>query len=72
MFSGVKVFSATRARDRDELGANVTRWLKANSDLSVVDQVVVQSSDSEFHCLSMVIFYEVKRQLPEESHARAG
>ncbi len=62
MFSGVKVFSATRARDRDELGSNVTRWLKANADLKVVDRVVVQSSDSEFHCLSVVIFYEVARQ----------
>ncbi|WP_373047962.1 hypothetical protein [Vulgatibacter sp.] len=60
MFSGVKVFSATRARDRDELGANVTRWLKANSDLDVIDRVVVQSSDNEFHCLSVVIFYEVR------------
>lgn len=61
MFSGVKVFSATRARDRQELGASVTRWLKANSDLEVIDQVVVQSSDSEFHCLSMVVFYGLKR-----------
>lgn len=70
MFSGVKVFSATRARDRDELGAAVTRWLRANSDLSVVDQVVVQSSDNEFHCVSMVIFYEVRRG--EEKHAAVG
>lgn len=62
MFSGVKVFSATRARDREELGAMVTRWLKANSDLEVVDRVVVQSSDAEFHCLSMVVFYGLKRQ----------
>ena len=61
MFSGVKVFSATRARDRDELGSNVTRWLKANSDLRVVDRVVVQSSDAEFHCLTMVIFYEIEQ-----------
>lgn len=66
MFSGVKVFSATRAKDRAELGANVTRWIKANSDLNVVDQVVVQSSDSEFHCLSMVLFYE----LPEAAARR--
>lgn len=61
MFTGVKVFSATRARDREELGASVTRWLKANADLEVVDQVVVQSSDAEFHCLTMVVFYGLKR-----------
>jgi hypothetical protein len=60
MFSGVKVFSATRARDRVELGANVTRWLKANGDLEVVDRVVIQSSDSEFHCVTVVLFYEVR------------
>ena len=30
MFTGVKVFSATKARDRDELGENVTRWLRDN------------------------------------------
>lgn len=72
MFSGVKVFSATRARDREELGANVTRWLKANSDLQVVDQVVVQSSDAEFHCLSMVIFYDVKSARREDSRRSVG
>jgi len=70
MFSGVKVFSATRARDREELGATVTRWLRANGDLSIVDQVVVQSSDAEFHCVSVVIFYEVRRG--EDRRAAAG
>ncbi len=61
MFSGVKVFSATKAKEREELGSTVTRWLKANADLRVVDQVVVQSSDSEFHCLSVLLFYDVKK-----------
>ena len=41
MFTGVKVFSATKAREREELGENVTRWLKSNADLEVVDRVVV-------------------------------
>jgi len=68
MFSGVKVFSATRARDRDGLGEDVTRWLRANADLEVVDQVVVQSSDAEFHCLSVVIFYALR----EERRALGG
>ncbi len=57
MFTGVKVFSATKARDREELGENVTRWLKSNADLEVVDRVVCQSSDNEFHCYSLVLFY---------------
>ena len=57
MFTGVKVFSATKAKDREELGENVTRWLKSNSDLEIVDKVVSQSSDNEFHCYSLMIFY---------------
>ena len=58
MFTGVKVFSATKAKEREELGENVTRWLKSNSDLEVVDKVVMQSSDNEFHCLTVVLFYK--------------
>ena len=56
-FTGVKVFSATKAKEREELGETVTRWLRANADLEVVDKVVSQSSDDEFHCLSIVFFY---------------
>ena len=59
-FSGVKVFSATKAKEREELGETVTRWLRANADLEVVDRVVTQSSDDEFHCLSIVLFYRPK------------
>ena len=56
MFTGVKVFSATKARDRDELGENVTRWLRDNQ-VQIVDKIVTQSSDHEFHCLTITIFY---------------
>jgi len=56
-FTGVKVFSATKAKEREELGEVITRWLKANPDLEVVDKVVSQSSDNEFHCLSIVMFF---------------
>jgi len=56
MFTGVKVFSATKARDRDELGENVTRWLRDNP-VQIVDKIVTQSSDHEFHCLTITIFY---------------
>jgi hypothetical protein len=57
MFTGVKVFSATKAREREELGENVSRWIKSNPDLQVVDREVRQSSDNEFHCFSLVLFY---------------
>lgn len=58
--SGVKVFSATKAREREELGESITRWLRANTDLEVVERVVTQSSDNEFHCLTIVLFYRAK------------
>lgn len=57
-FNGVKVFSATKAREREDLGDNVTRWLRANPNVRVVDKVVTQSSDREFHCLTITLFYE--------------
>jgi hypothetical protein len=56
-FTGVKVFSATKAKEREELGEAVTRWLRSNSAMEVVDRVVTQSSDDEFHCLTIVLFY---------------
>jgi len=56
-FTGVKVFSATKAKEREELGETITRWLKANPDVDLVDKVVSQSSDNEFHCLSIVLFF---------------
>ena len=56
-FNGVKVFSATLARNREELGDKVTGWLQENPGFRVVDMRVVQSSDREFHCISLVLFY---------------
>jgi len=60
-FNGVKVFSTTLARDRDALSERITRWLRENPQLEVVDQVVTQSSDKEFHCLSITLFYRDTR-----------
>lgn len=57
-FNGVKVFSATRAKDREELGEVITRWLRGNTGYEVIDKVVTQSSDREFHCLTITIFYK--------------
>ena len=56
-FDGVKVFTATKAREREELGEAITRWLAQNPGIEIVDKVVRQSSDNEFHCLSIVLFY---------------
>ncbi|MBN2496880.1 MAG: hypothetical protein JXR96_19980 [Deltaproteobacteria bacterium] len=59
-FNGVKVFSATLARNREELGDKVTQWLGEHPGCEVVDMSVVQSSDREFHCISLVLFYNEK------------
>jgi hypothetical protein len=57
-FNGVKVFSATKAREREELGELISRWLRANPGFRLVDKVVTQSSDREFHCLTITLFYQ--------------
>ena len=57
-FNGVKVFSATKAREREELGENVTRWIKNNPGAQITDKIVTQSSDREFHCLTITLFYK--------------
>ena len=52
----VKVFVATKMRDRDALGDRVTSWISANPDLQILSKVVSLSSDRAFHCLSIVLF----------------
>jgi hypothetical protein len=59
-FDGVKVFSATKARERESLGERLTEWLDKNPTLKVVDTVVTQSSDQEFHCLTITVFYQTE------------
>lgn len=54
---GVKTFTATKGRDRIGLGEQVTAWVADHPDCVVVDKTVTQSSDSEFHCLTITLFY---------------
>jgi hypothetical protein len=56
-FTGMKVFSTTLARDREHMGDNITRWVQENQQLEIVDKTVTQSSDKEFHCLTITLFY---------------
>jgi hypothetical protein len=56
-FNGVKIFSATMAQERDQLGEKVSQWLAEHPQLVVVDTVVTQSSDEAFHCLAITLFY---------------
>jgi hypothetical protein len=59
-FTGVKVFSTTLARDREVMGESITRWLRDNLGVEILDKVVTQSSDKEFHCLTITLFYRAR------------
>ena len=57
-FDGVKVFSATMVKDREMLGERVTDWIRSNPKKKLVDKIVTQSSDQQFHCLAITLFYQ--------------
>ena len=62
-YNAVKVFSATKAKEREDLGNQVTIWLRETPGVEIVDTEVRQSSDNEFHCLTIIVFYrEAQRQ----------
>ena len=56
-FTGMKIFSTTLARDREVMGDTITRWVQENPQVEIVDKIVTQSSDKEFHCLTITLFY---------------
>lgn len=57
-YSGVKVFSATKARERELIGDRINEWIDDTiKQIEIVDTIVTQSSDREFHCLTITIFY---------------
>jgi len=58
--TGVKVFSATKAKERELLGEIITDWIRSNPNYEIIDKIVTQSSDSEFHCLTITLFYKAK------------
>ncbi len=42
---------------REQLGEAVTDWMAHNPQLTVTEFVVTQSSDSQFHCVAITVFY---------------
>lgn len=55
--TGMKGVSTTLARDRENMGENITKWRRENPNLEIVDKEVTQSSDKEFHCLTITFFF---------------
>jgi hypothetical protein len=61
---GFKVFSATKAAERNAMGDYVNGWLasmRQRAGFEIVQTWVSQSSDSEFHCLTITIHYREGR-----------
>jgi hypothetical protein len=56
-FDGLTVFSATTSFRREHLGTDITTWLRQHPKLTPVDTVIQLSSDTRFHCMSIVIFW---------------
>jgi hypothetical protein len=57
-FRSVKVFSSTKAKEREILGETVEAFAKEhNLDHDEVGLILGQSSDSEFHCTTIVMLY---------------
>ncbi|MFN3202257.1 MAG: hypothetical protein ACE366_27885 [Bradymonadia bacterium] len=56
-YEGLKVFTAAKSSERERLGTRLTDWLASTPDIEVVDTIVRQSSDNQFHCLSILVFY---------------
>ena len=70
--NAIKVFSATRFRDRNSLGEVVTSWLERHPTIEIADIVVRQSSDREFHCVSITFLYWHSPDAAAQSAASAS
>ena len=46
------------------MGDSITRWLTGHPGLEIVDRKVTQSSDKEFHCLTITLFYRERAGTP--------
>ncbi len=57
-FDGCKVFNATKQKEREQLGDRVTEWIASEEgQIEIVDKAVRQSSDNQFHCISITVFF---------------
>ena len=52
----VKVFSATKAGERAQLGDRLSAWSESHPTIEILEVTVTQSSDSYFHCLAITVF----------------
>lgn len=57
-FDGMEIFSASKHEDRSRLGKAVTEWRGRNPTYNITDVRFTQSSDNEFHCVTIAVFYK--------------
>ena len=57
---GVQVFTATKAKERNGLGDRLTEWLGSEPVKEIRDVQCTQSSDDEFHCLTITVLYSTQ------------
>ncbi len=57
-YMGAQVFTATTSKRREDLGDRLTAWLDEHPDITVKNTTVTQSSDNEFHCITIIVFYD--------------
>ena len=62
----MKVFSAYRHEERNQLGRLIGQWLDENRDVEVVETIVTQSSGSGFHCLTITLLCVVNGDLARD------
>lgn len=67
--NGTQIFCATMNREREQLSDRVTDWLRDNPQVDIVDIRTLQSSDSEFHCITIVVLYHgtAKQSAPRKA-----
>lgn len=56
--------SATMAGARATLGDTITQWIAANPRCKLVEFAITQSSDSRFHCVTIVLFFVKVQRAP--------
>lgn len=60
-FDGMEIFSASKHEERARLGKAVTEWRARNPTFDITDVRLTQSSDNEFHCVTIAVFYKNKK-----------
>lgn len=60
-FDGMEIFSASKHEERAKLGKAVSEWRARNPTFDITDVRLTQSSDNEFHCVTIAVFYKYKK-----------